>query len=126
MIHIDAKMVLTVNRFDQQSQRRMIDLLDSVALATDQMMMWFIPSDLIVCPVAPAQRMNQAQLAQEIQRAINHRVTDSRILLVHHGIDLLRCDVHSSFANNIQNEMALRRQPIPLRVKPIDEIDVSV
>ena len=104
----------------------MIDLLDRVALAADQVMMRLFLRNLIIRPVAPAQRMNQPQLAQEIECAIDRRAANGRILLMHRLIDLLGRDVDLGVTDNVQNEMTLRCQPVPLRVKAIDEIDVSV
>ena len=125
MIHIDAEVMLFVDRLDQQRQRRVIDLLDRIALAADKMMMRLIAGNLVISPVAPLHGVNQAHLAQKTERAIDRRTADGRILLVHAGIHLFRRDVRASFTDNVQNKMALWRKPVTLQVELIRKINVS-
>ena len=122
VIHVDAKVMLVIDRFDQQRQRRMIDLFDRVALAADEMMMRLVARDLVIGAVAPVHGVNQPHLAQEIQRAIDGRAADGRILLVHVGIHLLGRDVRSGLTDDVQNQMTLRRQSITLRMKLVGKI----
>lgn len=125
MIHIDAEMVLLVDSFDKPRQSRVIDLLDCIAVAADEMMMRLVASNLVIGPVAPLHGVNHVNLAQEIKRAIDRRTADGWILLVHAGIHLLGCDMRASFADDVQYKMALRRKPVALHVELIRKIGVS-
>jgi len=124
VIHIDAEVMFPGDRFDEHRQRRVIDLLDCITLAADEMMMRRVARDLIVRAIAPVQGVNQPQLAQEIQRTIDRRTADGRVLVVHAGIHLFRRDVRSGLTNDVQDEMPLWRQSISLGVKLIGKINL--
>jgi hypothetical protein len=124
MIHIDAKVMLLVDRLDQQRQRRVIDLHDPVALAADEMMVWLVARDLVIRAIAPVHSMNQPHLAQEIQRAIDGGPADGWILLVDAGIHLFGCDMSSGPADDVQYQMTLRCQAITLGMQLIGKINV--
>ena len=126
VIHIDDEAMLFRDRGRQIFQKRMIALRNRAAYPADQMMMRLTIGDFVIHLLAPVQGVNQAHFAQEVERAIDGRATDNRILLMHGKVDLLRRNVLARLANGIQNQLPLESQTIPLGMKVRSKIKVWI
>ena len=112
VIHIDGEPMLLLYRFKQDLQQVVLTFRYASADAADQMVMRLIVRNFVVHLPAPIQRVNQAHLAQEIERAINRGTADGGILPVYPRIHVIRRDVIVRLLHRGQDQLALRRQAV--------------
>jgi hypothetical protein len=117
MIYVHLEMFLLLNLGEPALDGAVIQREDPIAFAARQVVMRHLARDLIVSVTPNPGRSDQAQVTQEIQRAVNRGPVNRRRLVMHTLKDFLWCGVAIPFTNGIQNELPLGSDAKPLFVE---------
>src|SRR6266487_2746531 len=71
------------------------------------------------CPAADRDRCDQPDILEPLQRAVDRRDIDIRLLGQHGGVDLLRGQVLAAALDHLQYDQSLRGQPVALAVERV-------
>lgn len=100
--------MLPVDLVEHGSQHGIVTFLLATALATDEVVVLLWPLDLVICLTNPGiSRQNKPQIHEQMERAVDRRAIERRVLTVSAGVDIAERCVTAAGAYRIEDVPAL-------------------
>ena len=125
VIQVGDESVFFVQRLDERQKDALVHLEHLMAVAADQVMVVRVQVDFVLyAPVTKVGWVNETETREQIERPVDRRLVDVRILFAYAREDLVGGQVAGIFADDGQNHLALGRQPMPFFPQLVDKCRV--
>jgi hypothetical protein len=120
------KAVLLPQGVVKGGQHLVIQLQHLSALLADEVVMSPLTGQFVTdAPAAQVNLIDDVQLFQQLQRAVDCGDVDAGVAGPHPGIDVLSADVALAFVDGLQHHLPLRCQAVALLTQVLDQLEMA-